>query len=204
MMEISEEKLHEFIYNIDEKDQDKIEELGISLWIYHNMRGDIQLPVEDFLKIKELFTEHYCGIKNRDFSEWCLLVSGYLIRYKKYDDVMHLLGIALEDIQLRYYTDQQNVAVLEVYLTVLFYIAEHYFKERQDYIYAVLYYAKAYELLISQRKEIRDKMNNYDQWLDNIFEKIELLMRIAEDNKPIDMWMLISMLKSIVKYRDKE
>lgn len=76
--------------------------------------------------------------------------------------------------------------------------------ERRDYIYAVLYYAKAYELLIYQSKEIRDKMKNYDQWLDDIFEKIELLMKMAEDNKLIDMRMLTSMLNSIVEYRNEE
>lgn len=204
MMEINQEKLHEFMQNIDENDQDKIEELGFSLLVYQKMRGNIQLPVEDFLKMKELFVKHYYSNSSRELSEWCLLVSGYLVKYNQYDAVMELFETALEDIQLRYYTDQKNVAVLEIYITVLFYIAEHYFKERKDYIYAVLYYAKAYELLISQSKEIRDKMKNYDQLLDDIFEKIELLMKMAEDNKLIDMRMLTSMLNSIVQYCNEE
>ncbi len=204
MLEINEEKLHEFMQNMDENDQDEIEELGFSLLVYQKMRGDIQLPVEDFLKMKELFVKHYYSNNSRELSEWCLLVSGYLVKYNQYDAVMELFETALEDIQLRYYTDQKNVAVLEIYLTVLFYIAEHYLNERSDYIYAVLYYAKAYEVLISQTKEIRDKMKNYDQWLDDIFEKIELLMKMAEDNKLIDMRMVTSMLNAIVQYRNEK
>lgn len=183
---------------MDENNQEEIEELGFSLLVYQKMRGDIQLPAEDFLKMKKLFVERYYCRNSRDFSEWCLLVSGYLVRYNKYDDAMELLESALDDIQLRYYTDSQNVAVLEIYITVLFYIAEHYFKEKNDYVYAVLYYAKSYELLISQSKEIRDKMKNYDQWLDDIFVKIEMLMKMTEDNKLIDMRMLTGMLNSIV------
>lgn len=204
MMEINEEKLHEFMYSMDEDDQDSIEKLGFSLLMYQKMKGDIRLPVEDFLKMKELFEKYYYSRKSRDFSEWCLLVSGYLVKYNQYDAVMELLETTLEDIQLRYYTDQKNVAVLEIYITVLFYIAEHYFKERKDYIYAVLYYAKAYELLISQSKEIRDKMKNYDQWLDDIFEKVEMLMKMADDNKLVDMRMLTGMLNSIVQYCNEE
>ena len=87
---------------------------------------------------------------------------------------------------------------------MLFHIAEHYFKEKNDYIYAVLYYAKAYQLLISQSKETRNKMKNYDQWLNDILEKIEMLMKKADDNQLIDMRMLTSMLNSIMEYRNEE
>ena len=87
MTEISEEKLHEFIYSMDEKNQDKIEELGFSLLVYQKMRGDIQLPVEDFLKIKKLLIEYYYN-DDKDLAIWCLLVSGYLCKYNQYDDVM--------------------------------------------------------------------------------------------------------------------
>ena len=114
MMEINEEKLHEFIYSMDKNNQEQIEELGLGLLMYQKMQGDIQLPVEDFLKMKELFVKHYYSNNSRELSEWCLLVSGYLVKYNRSDAVMELFETAMNDIQLRYYTDQKNVAVLKI------------------------------------------------------------------------------------------
>ncbi len=201
MREINETKIHELLQNMDENNQKEIEELGASIL---KTQGNMDLSVDDYLKMKCLFEKNYYSRECKDFPLWCLVVSGYLIKYQEYGTAMEILEMALLDAQLRYYTDLQNVSVLEIYLTVLFHIAEHYFKERLDFIYAALYYAKLYELLISQSKEIRNKMGNYDQWLDDVFEKIELLMEMAEDNQLIDMRMLTSMLNSIVTYRIEE
>ena len=199
MREISNQKLHEFLETINKEDQDQIEELFFSLWSLHKMQGNIELPLEDFQKMKKLLLEEYWK-ENKDTIEWSLLLSGYFTRYHKYDEALQLLDKALEDSQERYHAECNSVSAIEAYATTLFYLAEFYLKEKKNLMLSLAYYTKCYEILITVDKTISEKIIHYTEWLQDISKNIDKL--ICENTSLLEQKIYVCMINGKSNYMD--
>ncbi|MCR5834940.1 MAG: hypothetical protein K6G88_00355 [Lachnospiraceae bacterium] len=200
MVVINEEKIQEFVENIDENDYMQVENLGFSLMVYQKMRGNIDLPAETFIKIKDILVNYYNHNINtaRDFAEYCLVVTGYLIKYNRYEEVLKLYELALKTSQSNYYKYQDNADIVETYALVLFYLAEHYFKERKENMYAILYYTKAFDVLLNNKSKMIIRKGNakYVSWLSDIEDKIKLITDMEKGDKTADKRILTEVLNA--------
>ena len=159
--------------------------------------GSIELPLEDFKQMRILLLEKYKK-KNRDYTEWCLLLSGYLIKENEYDEGIQLMNRALENSQERYYYESSSVSAITDYVLVLFYLGDFYLKNKENHMLSLFYYSKAYEILNRANKETSGKMSNYVEWMLDLSKKIDEL--INEKETLIEQKMVVSVINGKNNY----
>lgn len=174
-MVINEKTLKTYLGKVEGDEQ--IEDLFFRLSILHKMhRGNIELSLEDFKKMKISLLEKYKG-RSRDYVDWCLLVSGYLIKEKEYDDGIQLMSRALEKSQERYYRESDSTPAITDYVLALFYLAEFYIKNKKNHMLSLLYYSKALEVLNNVSNDTSSKMSNYVEYTLDVSKKIDELLK---------------------------
>lgn len=195
-MVINEENLHSYLEKAD--GDEKIERLFFSLWTLHNMHGgNIELSLEDFKKLKILLLEKYKG-RSRDYVEWCLLVSEYLIKEHEYDDGIQLLSRALDKSQEKYYHESSSVSAITDYALVLFHLGSFYLKNKVNHMLSLFYCSKTYEILSDVSKDTSSKMENYIEWLLDLSKKIDEL--INREETLIEQKMVVSVINGKNNY----
>lgn len=189
-MVINEKSLHIYLENVDGDEQ--IEKLFFLLWSLHKIHGgNVELSIEDFKKMKTLLLEKYKN-ESRDYVEWCLLLSGHLIKEHEYDDGIQLMSRALEKSQEKYYHESSSVSAITDYALVLFHLGSFYLKNKENHMLSLFYYSKAYEILSDVSKDTSSKMENYIEWMLDLSKKIDEL--INREETLLEQKMVVSVI----------